>query len=171
VQAIDYAVDNGARVVNLSLYANGQPPLILERALERAARHGVIVVGISGNDASLDVCYPGKYSTVLAVSATDRDDHLASFSNYGREVRVAAPGDKISSLFPGGAVGTSSGTSFSAPHVSGTLALILSCNPSLSAAEAVRLLEETSIDIGSSGRDKEFGAGLIDAGQAVTRAL
>ena len=169
VKAVDYAVDNGARIINLSVYTNGKPPLILEQALRRAVQHGVIVVGIAGNDSEPQVCYPAKYASVLAVSATDRDNHLADFSNYGTEVSVAAPGEKITSLFPGGAVGTSSGTSFSAPHVSGTLALILSCNPDLSPSQAVDLLKQTSVDLGNCGCDRQFGAGLIDAGQAVAK--
>ncbi len=166
-QAIDYAVDNGAQIINLSVYANGTPPAVLEQALRRAAQRGVIVVGIAGNDSQTQVCYPAKYPSVLAVSATDRNDRLASFSNYGSEVSVSAPGEKITSLFPGGIAGTSSGTSFCAPHVSGTLALILSANPGLAPNSAIELLKQTSVDLGDHGQDSRFGAGLINAGQAV----
>jgi len=166
-KAIDYAVNNGADIINMSIYANGKPPLILEQALKRAAQHGVIVVGIAGNDGKSQVSYPGRYSSVLAVSATDRSDHLASFSNYGSDVDVAAPGEKITSIFPGGYAGTSSGTSFAAPHVAGTLALILSSHPGISSTQAVTLLKGTSIDLGSSGTDRQFGAGLVDAANAV----
>ena len=166
-EAIDYAVYNGAQIINLSVYANGTPPAVLERALCRAAQLGVIVVGIAGNDSHSRVCYPAKYPSVLAVSATDRNDRLASFSNYGAEVAVSAPGEKITSLFSGGITGTSSGTSFSAPHVSGTLALILSAHPGLTPDGAIDLLRQTSVDLGDNGQDSRFGAGLIDAGQAV----
>jgi len=169
-KAVDYAVDNGAQIINLSVYANGNPPRVLEQALDRAAQRGVILVGIAGNDSQSKVCYPAKYSSVLAVSATDTDDRLASFSNHGAEVGVAAPGEQITSLFPGGAAGTSSGTSFSAPHVSGTLALILSANPGLSPSEAIDRLKESSVDLGERGPDSHFGAGLINAGQAVESA-
>jgi subtilisin family serine protease len=169
-KAINYAVDNGADIINLSVYANGTPPLILKQAMQRARQHSVIVVGIAGNDGKPQVCYPAKYSSVLAVTATDREDHLASFSNYGSEVTVTAPGEKITSLFPGGIAGTSSGTSFAAPHVSGTLALILSSHPGITPNRAIALLERTSVDLGSSGNDRQFGAGLIDAGKAVTSA-
>ena len=114
-EAIDYAVDNGADIINLSIYARGTPPRIFEQALNRAAQRGVIIVGIAGNDGRSQVSYPGKYASVLAVSAIDRHDRLAPFSNYGPEIVVAAPGRRITSLFPGGIVGTSSGTSFAAP--------------------------------------------------------
>ncbi|HHR85754.1 MAG TPA: peptidase S8, partial [Candidatus Acetothermia bacterium] len=169
--AIDYAVDNGADIINMSIYSNGRPPLVLEQALKRAVNRGVIVVGIAGNDGKSQVSYPGKYPSVLAVSATDRSDHLASFSNYGSDVAVAAPGEKVTSVFPGGYAGTSSGTSFAAPHVSGTLALILSSHPGISSAQAIALLEGTSIDLGNTGADRQFGAGLVDAASAVTSSL
>jgi subtilisin family serine protease len=169
-QAIDYAVDNGARIINLSVYANAKPPGVLEQALRRAMQHGVIIVGIAGNDGTAQVSYPGKYDFVIAVSATDRNDQLARFSNYGSEVTVTAPGDKITSLFPGGIAGTSSGTSFAAPHVTGALALILSVNPSMTADQALTILEGSAMDLGSQGRDRQFGYGLINVYNAVIRA-
>ncbi|MBC7092616.1 S8 family serine peptidase [Candidatus Bipolaricaulota bacterium] len=165
--AIDYAVNNGARVINLSLYAKIKPAAVVEEALARAAAKGVIVVGIAGNESRGEVFYPAKYPSVLAVAATDRRDALASFSNWGPEVAVAAPGEGISSVLPGGAVGTYSGTSFAAPHVSGTLALILSANPGLTSTEAVNLLLRSCAEVGDGGRDPRFGAGLINAGRAV----
>ncbi len=167
-KAIAYAVDNGADIINMSIYANGKPPLVFEQALRRAAKHGVIVVGIAGNDGKSQVSYPGKYPSVLAVSATDQADHLASFSNYGTDVAVAAPGEKVTSIFPGGHVGTSSGTSFAAPHVTGTLALILSSHPGISSMQAITLLENTSNQLGDSVR---FGAGLVDAANAVASGI
>ena len=169
-QAINYAVDNGARIINLSVYANAKPPSVLEQAFRRAAQRGVIIVGIAGNDGTAQVSYPGKYDSVIAVSATDRNDQLARFSNYGSEVTVTAPGEKITSLFPGGIAGTSSGTSFAAPHVTGALALILSVNPSMAADQALAILEGSAMDLGSQGRDRQFGYGLINVYNAVIRA-
>ncbi len=166
-RAIDYAVNNGARIINLSIYANERPPAVFENAIKRAAAHGVIIVGIAGNNGRDSVSYPGRYPWVLAVSATDRSDHLASFSNHGPQVAVAAPGDQVMSLFPGGIAGTGSGTSFAAPHVAGTLALILSANPSLTAYQAVQILERSCAHVGSSD---QFGAGRIDAEKAVALA-
>ncbi len=162
--AVNYAVNNGANIINLSIYSNGKPPLAFQQALENAARHGVIVVGITGNNGTSEVSYPGRLPSVLAVSATDQDNQLAPFSNYGPQVAVAAPGEEVTSLFPGGIVGTGSGTSFAAPYVTGTLALILSSHPGIPAAQAIELLESTSTPLGSADR---FGAGLIDAARAV----
>jgi subtilisin family serine protease len=170
IMDLRFAVDNGARIINLSVYANAKPPGVLEQALRRAMQHGVIIVGIAGNDGTAQVSYPGKYDFVIAVSATDRNDQLARFSNYGSEVTVTAPGDKITSLFPGGIAGTSSGTSFAAPHVTGALALILSVNPSMTADQALTILEGSAMDLGSQGRDRQFGYGLINVYNAVIRA-
>ena len=167
-QAIDYAVDNGAQVINLSIYANGQPPRCLEVALNRAVREGVIVVGIAGNGNHGQVCYPGRFDAVFAVSATDEQDRLATFSNHGQCVAVAAPGSDIVSVGADGAAKKASGTSFAAPHVSGTLALILSADPSLTTQEAVSILLGSCDDLGSLGCDAVFGAGLVQAGDAVS---
>jgi len=168
VRAIDYAVNNGARIINLSIYAKITPPAEVERALARAAAKGVVVVGIAGNKAKPEVTYPGRYASVLAVSATDSSDGLAPFSSWGPEVALAAPGHNVASFLPGGVVARHSGTSFAAPHVSGTLALILSAKPSLSASEAVQVLLRSCTPL-APGPDPRFGAGLVDAGAAVTR--
>ena len=169
-KAVNYAVDNGAQIINLSVYSNGKPPLILEQALQQAAQRGVIIVGIAGNGSKSQVSYPARYTSVLAVSATDRNDCLANFSNYGADITVAAPGEKVTSIFPGGSAGTCSGTSFAAPHVSGTLALILSSNPALTSSQAIDLLKQTSVHLDDCSGDSQFGAGLIDAGDAVANA-
>jgi subtilisin family serine protease len=170
VRAIEYAVDNGADIINLSIYANGKPPTYFEQAIADASSRGVIIVGIAGNLGQNQVMYPAKYSGVLAISATSESDLLASFSNRGSEVAVCAPGEDITSFTKGGRASTQSGTSFAAPHVSGVLALILSVSPNLTPSEAIGILESTASDLGARGRDDWYGNGLIDAFQAVRRA-
>ena len=166
--AIDYAVDNGADIINLSIYANGTPPTVLEGAIRRAVRAGVVIIGIAGNTNQSDVLYPGKYDDVYAVSAITKEQQLASFSARGPEVSLCAPGEGITSFLPGGQTATRSGTSFAAPHVSGTLALVLSANPALSANQAMAKLMRSLIDLGVSGSDSSFGQGSINAFEAVT---
>ena len=168
-EAINYAVDNGADIINMSVYANGKPPSYFEQAVRRANAHGVVLVGIAGNDGKSEVSYPAKYPSILVVSAIDQNERLASFSNYGPEVEITAPGAKITALFPGGIAGTSSGTSFAAPHVCGVLALILSAHPGMKGTEAVSLLEASALDLGTEGRDYNFGYGLINAAAAVSK--
>ena len=173
-EAIDYAVDNGADIINMSIFANARPPATLENAIRRAVQSGVVIIGITGNTdnnaGSLDqtvVLYPGKYNDIYAVSATTESDLLASFSRWGPEVSFCAPGEGITSFLPGGQTATRSGTSFAAPHVTGTLALILSALPSLSPAQAVGILMGSLTDLGARGFDSSFGQGLIDAFEAV----
>lgn len=170
-EAIDYAVDNGADIINLSIYCNGIPPAALEQAVRRADHAGVLVVGIAGNNGCDRVCYPGCYPSVIAVSATDRGNRLASFSNYGAQVAVCAPGDSVISLYPGGEIAEGSGTSFAAPHVSAALALILSRNGRLTPEQALACLTDSATDLGASGSDPEYGSGLINAASAVMSAV
>ncbi len=166
-EAIDYAVDNGADIINMSIFANARPPASLENTIRRAVQSGVVIIGITGNTGQIGVLYPAKYNDVYAVSATTEDDLLASFSARGPEVFFCAPGEGITSFLPGGQAATRSGTSFAAPHVTGTLALILSALPSLSPAQAVDVLMGSLIDLGTRGFDSSFGQGLIDAFEAV----
>ncbi len=165
--AIDYAVDNGARVINLSVYAKLTPPAYVRDALRRAVAHGVLVVGIAGNDGTDRVGYFGKWPEVLAVGAVDRNGRPARFSNRGPEVDLAGPGVQVVSFSPGGELVAGSGTSFAAPHVAGTAALLLSLHPDLSLEELVELLTGTAEDLDAPGPDPATGAGLVDAGAAV----
>ena len=164
-RAIDYAVQNGARIINLSLFARVPPPREVEEALRRAWEKGVIVVTIAGNEGREGVNFLARYPFVLAVAATDKDDRPAWFSNRGPEVDLSAPGVDIPALLPGGHIGTFSGTSYAAPQVAGSLALVLSANPRLSGHAAVEVLLRTcqALPLAQPG----FGKGLVDAGRAV----
>ena len=175
-KAIDYAVDNGADIINLSIYANSTPPTALEAAIRRATQAGVVLIGITGNTdnnatggaESNAVLYPGRYDEIYAVSATTETDQLAVFSRFGPEVAFCAPGEGITSFLPGGQSATRSGTSFAAPHVSGTLALILSAFPTIGPSQAVDILLASLIDLGPKGADSSFGQGLINAFEALS---
>ncbi len=170
-RAVDYAVNNGADLINLSIYANGKPPGSFEQTIANARAQGVIVVGISGNQGGEDVMYPGCYESVLAVSSLSPSESLSSFSNRGAEVDVCAPGDGVATFTTGGRVVLQSGTSFAAPHVTGILALMLSVDPTLDPVRAIEILETTAIDLGARGRDGGFGYGLVNAAAAVLTAL
>ncbi len=169
-RAVDYAVENGADIINMSIFANGKPPGSFEQTLSNARARGVIVVGITGNQGGGEVMYPGRYESVVAVSAVSETSLLAGFSNHGIGVDVCAPGDGVTTFTTGGRVVSQSGTSFAAPHVAGVLALLLSVAPALTPAAAIDILESTATDLGPRGWDEEYGYGLVDALAAVAAA-
>src|SRR5205823_5039871 len=143
IRCIDFAIANGARVLSNSWGGSGADQLLLE-AIQRARDAGVLfcaAAGNGGNDGIGDNAseYPAAYnassSNVLSVAATTRTDRLASFSNYGSTVDLAAPGQEILSTVPNGNYASYSGTSMATPCVAGAAALALAANPALTLAQ------------------------------------
>jgi hypothetical protein len=140
VQAIQYATQLHVNVMSNS-WGGGPYTRSLYDAIEEAKKNGILFVAAAGNDSNdndANPTYPAGYrlDNVISVAATDNQDQLAGFSNFGeRTVHVAAPGVKILSTLKGGGYGYLSGTSMAAPHVAGVAALILSSNPSMPYAE------------------------------------
>ncbi|WP_134702761.1 S8 family peptidase [Ammoniphilus sp. YIM 78166] len=120
---IIYAANQGAQVINLSL---GSPATstTLQNAIQYAWNRGTVIVAAAGNENSRTPNYPANYPHVIAVAATNQNDTRASFSNYGRWVEVAAPGQSILSTYPGSRYTYLSGTSMAAPYVAGLAALL-----------------------------------------------
>jgi subtilisin family serine protease len=189
-EAIFYAVKQGARVINLSL--GGEHLSRTEKlAVDLAARKNVVVVVAAGNKGTDTSAYgPGGLGNVITVAATDVSDKRAPFSNWGRQVRIAAPGTDILSLrarstslgVPAGApreaadkafVGSDkrylrlSGTSFAAPFVSGAASLILAKSPNLTAAQVERMLLMSAVDVETPGWDAFTGYGRLDVRRAL----
>ncbi|MDO8452519.1 MAG: S8 family serine peptidase, partial [bacterium] len=119
-EGIVYATDQGARIINLSL-GGGSDSETLKKAVRFALSKGGLIVAAAGNNGNNAPFYPASYPGVLAVSASDQQDNLASFSSYGSNIFTASPGVGITSTVPGGDYKTYSGTSMSAPHLSGLL--------------------------------------------------
>jgi subtilisin family serine protease len=168
---IRYAVDHGARIINLSI-AGTLPSSTLQSAVDYAWSNNVVVVAAAGNNATSDPQYPAACDHVVGVSATEPDDSLASFSSYGSTVTLAAPGDNIWTTYRDLSTpyASWSGTSFSSPIVAAVAALVASVNPSLLNTEIVSLLEQTADDLGSAGYDPLFGYGRVNAWSAVIAA-
>jgi subtilisin family serine protease/DNA-binding beta-propeller fold protein YncE len=136
IRAIDYATLMGARVLNNS-WGGGALSLAMKDTIDAAAAAGAVFVVSAGNDGedfAVAPQYPAAYTlpNVVAVAATDENDDLAAFSNFGGSVLLGAPGVRVLSTLPGGQYGRLSGTSMSAPIVSGALALLLAAEPDLS---------------------------------------
>lgn len=145
-----------------------------DSALQTAYNRGIVLVASAGNDYGGAVSYPAALPQVIAVSATDSSDHIASFSSTGAEVELAAPGMGIYSTYKGDTYATMSGTSMAAPHVSGVVALVIASgiitdvNGQYGVADEVRArLQAMTTDLGAPGRDNLFGFGLVDAEKAV----
>lgn len=142
--AIDYAVNNGANVINLSL--GGPRNSLIGISIERALSRGVVVVAAAGNDGvSASASYPAAYPGVIAVSATNESNRIASYSSGGNYIDVAAPGSDILSAWPfGSGYARVSGTSMASPHVAGIVALLLDKN--VTANEIAEKIRSTAIN-------------------------
>jgi thermitase len=153
---IRYAVEHGARIVNLSL--GGPRTSAVERAAIRyAIAHGVLVIAAAGDDYANRPEYPAALlggGGGLAVAAVSDDGRRALFSNVGRWVSIAALG--------------ADGTSFAAPRVAAAAARVWQANPQLTARDVVRILERTAS--GNGTRNDELGFGIVDVGRAVAAA-
>src|ERR1035437_65645 len=168
--AITYAADHGARIVNISI-SGTSPSSALQSAVNYAWNKGTVVFAAAGNSSNSTLNYPAACDNVVAVSATDMNDTLASFSNYGSWIDLSAPGNNILTTVSGGGYGTWWGTSFASPIAAGVSALALAVRPSLSASALVSLLETNSDDLGVPGFDPSFGWGRVNAYKAVGAAL
>ncbi|HCC59315.1 MAG TPA: alkaline serine protease [Solibacterales bacterium] len=167
--AITYAADHGVRIINISI-GGSSASSTLQSAVDYAWNKGAVIFASAMNNSSSTPYYPAACNNVVAVSATEPNDTLATFSNYGTWIDLAAPGDNILTTNNGGGYGTWWGTSFASPIAAATAALVLSVNPSLTASGLVSLLEQNSDDIGDPGYDQYFGWGRINAYRAVSAA-
>jgi subtilisin family serine protease len=176
--AVDWLVDQGVEIINLSLGAPQEPPVdpVLGASVQRAQEAGVLVIAAAGNDGTnTDSFYPAAYPDVLGVSATDQDNAAASFSNSGTIVDVAAPGVAIISSFNAdypenttkALYASFSGTSVAAPHVSGVAALLKAKNADLTAEQIDARIVDNATDLGEPARDDTYGNGLLNARCAV----
>ncbi|MEG3437628.1 S8 family peptidase [Pannus brasiliensis CCIBt3594] len=148
-KGIRYAVDNGARVINMSL-GGGSTSREMQSALEYASSRGAIVVMAAGNEGAASPSYPGSSAKNwgITVGAVDNSNNLASFSNRAGSdpaMRyVTAPGVNVYSTLPNGRYGSLSGTSMATPHVSGVVALMLGANGNLDDAGVRNILTSTA---------------------------
>jgi serine protease len=191
-QAIRFAADHDANVINMSL-GGPFPVMPVRRALEYAHRKGVVVVAAAGNDGHGRVSYPARYPDVIAVAATQWDETTTFYSNWGKEIDIAAPGGNMrvdqngdgkpdgvlqNTILPGAAQNGYlwfMGTSMAAPHVAGIAALVVGAGvtrPDAVQAVLVDTARKPKPAPSASGRrvDDHYGAGIADAGAATQKA-
>ena len=169
-RAVRWAVDHGARVINMSLGSADAAP-VLSDAVSYAFRHDVVVVACDGNlsnNRGTAVWHPARQPGVVAVAGVERTGMFWDGSLQGPETVLTAPSADITGAHPGGTYWRVNGTSFAAPLVTATAALIRSKYPKLSAATVISRLILTAWDFGPKGRDPEYGYGIVNPAKALT---
>lgn len=185
-QAIYFAVNNGAHIINMSLggsyYSN-----TLEEACNYAASHNVLLVAAAGNEASSSILYPANFDSVMAIGAVNDINQLAYYSNFGTGIDLVAPGGDFSRTLYNNEYETYyiagilqqtycegikdywffQGTSMATPHVSALAALLKSKNPNLTAKQLKDILISSADDLGAPGYDIYFGYGVINSVNAL----
>jgi subtilisin family serine protease len=165
IGGINWAVTNHMQVISMSLGGGGSTAL--KTACDSARAAGILIIAAAGNDGGA-VIYPAAYESVIAVGATNNADARASWSCYGPELDLVAPGVSIYSTYKSGGYATMSGTSMACPHVAGTVALVLQSHLGWTPSQVQTYLQTTADDLGATGFDPYYGYGLVDAQEAAT---
>lgn len=167
IAGIEWAIQNKLDVINLSLTSDtGSYPL--ESVLENAYNSGILVIAASGNayttlPSNIDVLYPARYESVIAVGSVNSNYTKSSFSYFGPSLDFVAPGESIYSTFTQPDYAKRQGTSMAAPFVSGIMALYVQAYPDLTNKEIRKLAQENACDLGEPGKDTSYGYGVIQA--------
>ena len=169
-QAIYAAVDEfHCDVIN---YSSGAIKLStgMREAVQYAVSKGVIIVCSTGNDGSTQLHYPGALPETIGVGSINKGLERSEFSHQNKSIFVTAPGEEVYSIGSRGSVYSSSGTSFSAPFVTGLAALLKEAHPQMNTDDFKAILQASCYDLGDAGYDTEFGWGLIQAPAAIKAA-
>jgi subtilisin family serine protease len=161
LSALDWAAGQDVRIINMSFV--GPKNALLREACDAARERDIVLVAAAGNNGpKAPYGYPAAYDGVIAVTATDDQDQLMAQANRGPYVFVSAPG--VNMLAPvGGGADLVTGTSFAAAVVTGAIANLIHAAPERSADWIAAALSSTARDLGATGRDADFGYGLVDA--------
>jgi subtilisin family serine protease len=168
-EGIYFAVDAGARVINLSLGASVSSRT-LENAVLYAEEHDVIVVASAGNAASSTPYFPAALPYVVAVGATTDSDALWPLSNTGDHIDLTAPGYRVYSTYNNLDYAYMSGTSMASPFITGLVGLLASFNPALTGTEIIDFMTANADDLGDAGKDATFGYGRVNVKRAMVAA-
>jgi subtilisin family serine protease len=163
VRAIYYAAENGVNIISMSFEIPQSSPA-LEAAIHYAQSKGIALVAAAGNDGSQTQVFPAAIPNVIGIGSTSLNDVKSSFSNFGSpDVFFAAPGEGVITSYPGGHYAAGWGTSFSAPMVAGSVALILQHNFQVNACGFSNLINPLSRAV----QVQQMGHGRIDLAQAI----
>jgi len=174
-EGIAYAIDKGARVISMSLgypatYSLADFAGSASNSVLNNVPDNVVVIAASGNESASNVAYPASHPKTIAVGAISNGNGIASYSNQGTSLDLVAPGSEVTQETRyNSAWGYYSynGTSMATPHVSAAAALLISANGSLTSAEVLDRLKSSALDLGYSGEDSVYGAGLIQVADSL----
>lgn len=166
IAGIDWAILMGVDIISMSLGAPSEPPEGLYHAILRARSAGITIFSATGNNNG-EICWPAQYKEVIAVSAIDKFDNRAQFSNFGLKNEIIAPGVDILSTYPNNSYARLSGTSMATPIIAGAAALYISWykeknGEKPSRKEVYEALASATEDLGVPGRDPHYGIGRIN---------
>ena len=157
------AVDAGASIINISMGSFGDSAVV-RNAIEYAREAGSVIIAAAGNNGTNRVTYPGANQGVTTIGSVDGANDLMAFSNRGTQIAFAAPGYNVNAAWPGDQYVSVSGTSFSTPIFSGTVAGVMTAM-GVTATQAIQLIGKYSNDVGSAGNDLGSGAGVPNIGR------
>ncbi len=169
VEALDRTYTEGVKIVQISL-STSQFSQVLKDSVQEANERGILIISTAGNTGEREVRYPAAFEGVIGVGAVNSSKKIESYSTLGDHVSLVAPGASIytTSLYSG--YSSVSGTSFAAPQVAGTAALIWSVAPDISSEDVRQILFQSAEDLGEPGKDFVFGNGLLNTEAAVNLA-
>lgn len=177
VAAIEWAVDNGIRIISMSFYCASSS--VLFEACACAYNEGVLLIAAAGNAGADVIDYPARYSSVTAVGAVYPNDTRWEWSNTGPELDYVAPGVNITSTFLNEGYAADDGTSFAVPHVAGAAALVMASKTDWDYElnydgiwqnlEVLQMFQDRALDLGPDEWDQEYGFGLVNAWRSCQR--
>lgn len=168
--AILYAINNGARIINMS-WGDVFVSRIIDDVVRYAATKGIVLIASAGNASTDQVHYPSAFEGTISVGSTTAEDKLSSFSNFGPTVDLVAPGSDILTTGLNSGYTSLNGTSFAAPFVSGAAALLLAQHPEFGADVVRANLLKSATDLGAAGWDDQFAAGRLNLASLLTNPL
>lgn len=165
IEGINWAIAEQVDIISMSLGCSIDPGQSFHDAIKKAHEAGIVIVAATGNE-NTHVGWPAAYEETIAVGAVNQSLEHATFSNFGSEVDVSAPGVDIYSTYKNGSYAKLSGTSMATPMTAGVIALVLSYLKKIGRAatpdQIMKLVQERSVDLGATGDDDSFGNGLIN---------
>ena len=165
-KGVEWAMQQKLDIVNLSITSSSGTQL-LEQTLQKAYEQGMLIVAASGNFPGIvsdEVLYPARYPSVIAVGSVDQNLKRSDFSYYGSDLEFVAPGENIFSTYNGSddeSYAEATGTSMASPFVAGMAALYKQAYPSLSGPSIRTYMQNSVLDLGNKGKEREYGYGLV----------